>query len=537
MVPIWSALALVGCGETAATLADDGGTRSGDPSAETPLTTGPSASSTGDLDATETTSGEASTTLDDADTTMQDGSSGAPTCSPMPGVWADCVDGGDCMNAEGTCVSTGQAGEGSCVFTPAGSGCEDACECPPAPDTGMAVVTCADIPDANGDLDGVNSCYLSCDNGEPCPQGQICFQDLLCVHTNTPPGPPVEPYQGCDPPLFPCHEGATCLQDDSDNPTVGTCAEHGCAEDTDCPQAPEGGTPVCSNVDGIPGLECSLLCTNDEGCPTDATCFGGLCAFPTPIAGYQPCVPLPTCQASETCHQLGGDPSYSVCAQQDCQDAADCPIADYGGDAPITCGDTGSGTTMCYLDCALDQTCPPGMTCVDNAVCAFESLGEVCLDAISDPSFEMGTPNATWTESSTNTATPLCDANCGGEGAFTGAFWARFGGVLGTEEIGSMTQDVPIPVEATTLVFQLWIFSATTINPQLDTLTITIDGNPVFQATGDDAAAYSAYTFVSADVSEFADGMNHAIRIEGQTQGDEITNFFVDDVLLLCPGV
>lgn len=528
---------LLGCSDPAAGLTDASGTSSSDPGPETLPTTGSPTSPTTDSDATDTTDGDVSTTPNDADTAMQDSSSDAPTCSPMPGVWADCVDGEDCMSSAGTCVSTGQPGEGSCVFTPTGSGCVDACECPPAPSTGLAIVTCADIPDADGNLDGINSCYLSCDNGETCPDGQVCFLDLLCVHTNTPPGPPVEPYQGCAPPLFPCPIGATCLQDDSDNPTVGTCAQAGCVESTDCPRAPEGGTAACSNVDGIPGLECTLACSDDEGCPTGATCFGELCAYPTPVAGYQPCVPVSACQASEACHQLAGDPSYSVCAQQDCQDAADCPVADYGGDAPVACGDTGDGATMCYLDCALGQTCPPGMTCVDNEVCAFESLGEVCFGAVSDPSFEMGTPSASWTESSTNTETPLCDASCGGEGAFTGAFWARFGGVLGTQETASVTQDVQIPPEATQLVFQLWIFSATTISPQLDTLTIAVDGNPVFQVTGDDAAAYSAYTLVSADISAFADGMIHTIRFEGQTQGNEITNFFVDDVVLLCPGL
>ncbi len=542
---LWPVLGLLSCGgpEPAEHSATDSSESGADPSTAA-ATSSTSVETTTAVDGStgNATTGDA-TTDDAADTELdtggtQTGDSGAPGCPPRPpGEWADCADGDSCMSADSTCVSTGRDGEGSCIFTPpSATGCADACECPGPPRTGTAVVTCADLPDANREIDGVNDCYLSCDDGETCPEGQICFLDRFCVHTNTPPGPPVEPYQGCDPPLFPCPAGSMCLQDDADEPTVATCAQQDCIENTDCPAAADG-TPICSNVDGIEGLECTLGCTDDDGCPAGASCFGQLCAFPIPQAGYQACVPVEQCHAFEDCHQVGGEPSYSVCAQTGCQDADDCPVANYGGDAPITCGDTGDGVMMCHLDCSLGQACPPGMSCAADVLCAFESLGEVCVGAILDPSFEAGTPSEAWVELSTNTATPVCDEpSCGGAGAFTGDLWVRFGGVVGVSETGSIAQDVIIPLGATQVVFQLWIFNATTSNPELDTLTVAVDGNSVFQVTAADAAAYASYTLASVDISAYANGMNHTIRIEGQTQGDEATNFFVDDVLLMCPS-
>ena len=67
---------------------------------------------------------------------------------------------------------------------------------------------------------------------------------------------------------------------------------------------------------------------------------------------------------------------------------------------------------------------------------------------VADPGFEGGTPNAFWTEASTNFGTPICDAvSCGtggGTGPHGGTFWVWFGGIDAVEE-GSMSQSVTIP--------------------------------------------------------------------------------------------
>ncbi len=49
---------------------------------------------------------------------------------------------------------------------------------------------------------------------------------------------------------------------------------------------------------------------------------------------------------------------------------------------------------------------------------------------LADGSFEGGTPNASWTETSINFGTPLCTVEvCDGAGPRTGAWWAWFGGI------------------------------------------------------------------------------------------------------------
>ncbi len=54
-------------------------------------------------------------------------------------------------------------------------GCVDVAQCPSAPPTGDAVVTC-------GNLTGeAETCYLDCAGGETCPDGMECFADTLCM--------------------------------------------------------------------------------------------------------------------------------------------------------------------------------------------------------------------------------------------------------------------------------------------------------------------------------------------------------------------
>lgn len=156
--------------------------------------------------------------------------------------------------------------------------------------------------------------------------------------------------------------------------------------------------------------------------------------------------------------------------------------------------------------------------------------GSGCI--VQDGGFEDGTPNPSWTEASTAYGSPLCDATCGlggGSGAYTGDWWAWFGGVNGAAETGSVEQSVTIPSGSGTIGFYLEI-PATGTNGYLRLL---IDGNNLFEVTQADAASYGTYAPVSIDISAYADGGSHTVRFESVTNsGTGALNFFVDDVCL-----
>ncbi len=150
-------------------------------------------------------------------------------------------------------------------------------------------------------------------------------------------------------------------------------------------------------------------------------------------------------------------------------------------------------------------------------------------DIVGDGSFETGTPNAAWSEFSSNFGTPICDeASCGlggGSGPFDGVFWTWFGGIGGAEEIGSVEQDVTIPAGAATLSFWHEIPAVGTTG----FMSVTMDGDEIFRSTDADAIKYGVYTQVMVDVSAYADGGTHTLRFESTTDaGDGATNFFVD---------
>lgn len=147
---------------------------------------------------------------------------------------------------------------------------------------------------------------------------------------------------------------------------------------------------------------------------------------------------------------------------------------------------------------------------------------------INDGSFELGTPNAEWTETSTNFGTPICDIfMCGtglGTGPHTGDYWAWFGGIAAVE-IGSIDQTITIPNGTAELRFWLEI----PLGEAADYLEVQIDDNPIFIVYGDNTG-YNPYTEVVLDISTYADGGNHKIEFYSECFGSGTTNFFVDDV-------
>jgi hypothetical protein len=161
---------------------------------------------------------------------------------------------------------------------------------------------------------------------------------------------------------------------------------------------------------------------------------------------------------------------------------------------------------------------------------------------VQDGGFEAGTPNAFWTEMSTNFGTPICDGACLGglTGARTGQWWAWFGGIDTAFEQGSIAQTVNIPTGSPTLEFYL-VGYADPGNPAVDFMKVFLGSTEVFSIDDEDLQdPLSPYTFdyalVSIDLTPFA-GTTQQLRFESTTNGAGfLTNFWIDDVEIAGGG-
>lgn len=189
----------------------------------------------------------------------------------------NCFAGDDCESADATCSDLAQGAAATCTFAPdARSGCVDACECPSAPATGDATVACGEI-----DGDATQSeCYLDCSDGQVCPDGQSCINDVACGFPTATVG---GPYEACNPPEVECEDDWLCILDGIPS-TIGACVGVACGTVADCPVGPADGTTACADViPTIPGNECHLACAVDADCPAGASCYlDSLCVYPAP---------------------------------------------------------------------------------------------------------------------------------------------------------------------------------------------------------------------------------------------------------------
>ncbi len=158
-------------------------------------------------------------------------------------------------------------------------------------------------------------------------------------------------------------------------------------------------------------------------------------------------------------------------------------------------------------------------------------------EEVQDGGFETGSPNAAWTEMSTNFGTPLCTVGTcgmgGGTGPNSGTWWAWFGGIAAPEE-GSVSQNVMIPAGTTTLT---WFQECpATSGAAADFMEVLIDGNQEYLITADDSSCgVTGYVQQSVDISAYADGGVHSLEFHSQIFGSGTTNFFVDDVSIISP--
>lgn len=203
-----------------------------------------------------------------------------PECDPPApaGDYDSCYDPVTGMTDDAQCE-----GDALCLAGDGFSSCgtqncdpaDAACTCPTPPATGDAVVTCGDVTD-----DGINDCYLSCDNGESCPDGMFCVSAMagsLCVAPDPLPG-----YGDCvDNPATTCQPAEDgCMTVDnpkSPNFGAGACTQTGCADASECILGPDTGDSVVACGDLGSGNTCYLDCSGPGGmgdgvCPDGMTC-------------------------------------------------------------------------------------------------------------------------------------------------------------------------------------------------------------------------------------------------------------------------
>jgi hypothetical protein len=312
-----------------------------------------------------------------------------PTCEGGCGDFETCAcpEGSDPCDCVGECTVCGTDGTyDSCIdaMCPAGSVCvvddpdaptfafcaeqgcgTDDCACPLPAGDATAAPGCGVFA---GD-DGTGSCFLDCSaNDATCPTDMVCRTvegESACVW----PGDDI--ISSC------CtnNPGTTGCDD-------ATCEATVCAADSYC--CDTEWDQICA--DAVPDL-----------CP-------GLCPLP-PSPGYGNCgLTTVECAMVETCLDDGmPSPAWAVCSQGGCAIPADCEsIEPATGDALVTCADPGgAGANMCYLDCSGGETCPDGMACTNDSLCAWTQGPVVFAD-----DFETGDLSMGWTLNDVDGLTP-----------------------------------------------------------------------------------------------------------------------------------
>jgi len=212
------------------------------------------------------------------------------------------------------------------------------------------------------------------------------------------------------------------------------------------------------------------------------------------------------------------------------------PTTTGAGGAPTT-SSAGSGgfTTSATTSVTSSTSSGSGGSCTTSQI-------------LMDTSFEGGTPNTAWTESSTNFGTPLCtSADCGTAGSsnpvHSGTWFAWFGGYAGGLEQSSVQQSITIPANAQSATLTYWLEAP--ICDVLIDFVVNLDGTQLQYWT--EPAGPSPYAGCGVtpgwaqqtiDVSSFADGVAKTLSIEVTQDGTGSTsgsNFLVDDVeLTIC---
>ncbi|MBM3288926.1 MAG: hypothetical protein FJY92_02120 [Candidatus Hydrogenedentes bacterium] len=167
---------------------------------------------------------------------------------------------------------------------------------------------------------------------------------------------------------------------------------------------------------------------------------------------------------------------------------------------------------------------------------AFASASGKAANRVKDPSFEAGTPNPEWSQSSTFWPQVLCDSGCTGPAmdnlARSGSWWANFGGNEGGENASSLSQKVKFPAGGSgTLSF--WLYLEHFSGNGADQLSVYIDADRVLKVKDGDTRYDDGYTRVDIDAGAYCDGKKHRIKFRATSSGSPTyVRFLVDDVSL-----
>jgi hypothetical protein len=173
---------------------------------------------------------------------------------------------------------------------------------------------------------------------------------------------------------------ATCIVNDVADPFIGGCAVQNCIDACGCPPAPATGDApvVCEDLTGDMLPECWLDCSGGDACPDGMFCYiDQVCLWPNMDDGsvpYGDCATMGNgiCGLDAICLVDGPPQTIGVCSES-CTGVADCSPAPPGGTAPVTCSQlVVGGDSECHLSCGGGQTCPPGMSCFGNLLCAWD---------------------------------------------------------------------------------------------------------------------------------------------------------------------
>jgi hypothetical protein len=162
-------------------------------------------------------------------------------------------------------------------------------------------------------------------------------------------------------------------------------------------------------------------------------------------------------------------------------------------------------------------------------------------ERVFDGGFEAGANGGYWSASSDQVDSPICSAvtcgSLGSAGPRSGAWWVWFGGLNEPESAKAVQRDVVLDPGPAELTF--WLRVPERSSGDGDTLTVTVDGQPVWDLVTTDAGPYvDDYVLVTVDVTEHADGGAHELGFFGVTLAETTarTSFFIDDVsLVACP--
>jgi hypothetical protein len=152
---------------------------------------------------------------------------------------------------------------------------------------------------------------------------------------------------------------------------------------------------------------------------------------------------------------------------------------------------------------------------------------------LEDPGFEDGSPSEVWTESSEVFETPLCDQNCtedDGAAPYAGDWWVWFGGVEQMDAASVSQTVVDVPAGPALIQFRFWINTGSGTGD--DEFFVSIDDDEVFTVSDLDEGMYDAYTLVEVE-HEFEEAGDHVVSFGARIAGDGLSNFFLDNVVLV----